>query len=161
MTRRPIIVGIYGRGRSRLEPCLTMMQLADPKLGRPKPGDLRPQVCLCWKVSASVQTRSMSQVKTKIMPIVFGALGSHKKRRTLDLSTVHMESLKKALTSNTHILINLLYLQQVYIYIYIYIYIYACLATLKNSDGTKQVCLWMTIYIYIYIYREREREIAR
>ena len=28
----------------------------------------------------------------------------------------------------------------------------ACLATLKSSDRTKQVCLWMTIYIYIYIY---------
>ena len=27
----------------------------------------------------------------------------------------------------------------------------ACLATLKSSDRTKQVCLWMT-YIYIYIY---------
>ena len=29
----------------------------------------------------------------------------------------------------------------------------ACLATLKSSDRTKQICLWMTIYIlYIYIY---------
>ena len=25
-----------------------------------------------------------------------------------------------------------------------------CLATLMSSDGTKQICLWMTIYIYIY-----------
>ena len=48
------------------------------------------------------------------------------------------------------------------IYIYIYIYIksqlgfdpsfgnLACLATLKSSDRTKPICLWMTIYIYIY-----------
>ena len=28
----------------------------------------------------------------------------------------------------------------------------ACLATLKSSERTKKVCLWMTIYIYIYIY---------
>ena len=28
----------------------------------------------------------------------------------------------------------------------------ACLATLKSSEGTKQICRWMTIYIYIYIY---------
>ena len=27
----------------------------------------------------------------------------------------------------------------------------ACLATLKSSDGMKQIYLWMTIYIYIYI----------
>ena len=27
-----------------------------------------------------------------------------------------------------------------------------CLATLMSSVGTKQICLWMTIYIYIYIY---------
>ena len=27
-----------------------------------------------------------------------------------------------------------------------------CLATLKSSDRTKQICLWMTIDIYIYIY---------
>ena len=28
----------------------------------------------------------------------------------------------------------------------------ACQATLKISDRTKQICLWMTLYIYIYIY---------
>ena len=31
----------------------------------------------------------------------------------------------------------------------------ACVATLKSSDRTKQVCLWMTIYIYIYIYERK------
>ena len=53
-------------------------------------------------------------------------------------------------------------------HVYIYIYIYmsqpgfdlsfgnlARLATLKCSDRTKQVCLWMTIYIYIYIYNTK------
>ena len=30
----------------------------------------------------------------------------------------------------------------------------ACLATLKSSDRTKQVCLWMTIYIYIYFFED-------
>ena len=37
-----------------------------------------------------------------------------------------------------------------YIYIYIYIYNLACLAALKSSDRTKQVCLWMTIYMFPY-----------
>ena len=32
----------------------------------------------------------------------------------------------------------------------------ACLATLKSSDRTKQVCLWMT-YTYIYIYSDQSR----